>query len=97
MFLFAEPQEPEIPEEETFVIKAFQNGDWDIPQGWRLHADEEDIGRNPDKLVYHDNNWTSFPGELRNDTGPWKYTCILWFNTETEHTYIQKRYAGDDV
>jgi len=89
MFFYGQ-DEATVPEEETFIITAFQDGDWEIPDGWRLFADEEEIGRRPALLIYHDNNWTSFPGELRNDTGPWAYSCILWYNTETNQTYIQK-------
>jgi uncharacterized protein YbdZ (MbtH family) len=95
--VFGSNQEQTVPEEETFVIEAFQKGGWDIPDGWRLFADEEEIGRNPSLLEYHENNWTSFPGELRNETGPWTYACTLWYNTETEETYIQKICAGDNV
>lgn len=90
MLYYGDGLSDEKPEEEKFIVTAFQNGNWSIPQNYSLYADEKEIGRTPSLLEHHKNNWTSFPGELRSDQGPWVYECTLWYNTATNETHIQK-------
>ena len=73
-----------------FVIKAFQDGDWEVMWDYTLFADEKDIGRNPQLLIKHEEGWYSFPGQLRSEIGPWRYDVTIWYNENTNQTHIQE-------
>lgn len=88
-YAYPPPKDTTYEDTKNFIIRAFQNGEWEVMLDYMLYADEKHIASNPTLLVKHEKGWYSFPGQLKSKMGPWAYNVTLWYNIKTNQTHIQ--------